>query len=89
MTPERTASVASVELIGYDRAEKPLAVPVPPGSSVVQVEEAVRAAGGRILRSRLRPTDRAHPAGVSAEDFARFNEMLASAVRRGDRKSVV
>lgn len=83
MAPETAPTQGPVELVGYDREGKPLAVAVAATTNAVEVEEGVRAAGGRILGSRALRLDRSRPAGISAEDFARFNELLSSSVRRG------
>lgn len=83
MPVDARAPDGGVELVGYDREGKPLSVAVPTTTNAVEVEEEVRAAGGRILGSRVIRLDRSRPAGVSAEDFARFNELLATSVRRG------
>lgn len=74
---------AKVELVGYDREGARLVTPVPPGEDPTRVEAQIRAGGGRVSFARLTRPDRARPRGVSAEDFARFNELLAATVRRG------
>jgi len=71
------------ELVGYDRDGKEVVAALPPDTDIPQVEERLRAAGGRLTAVLLTGPKRARPAGVSAEDFARFNELLGSAVRRG------
>ena len=81
MSGQKKAS--GVELIGYDRQEEKFATPLASGEDPTQIESWVRAQGGRISFARITQPDRPRPAGVSPEDFARFNEMLASAVRRG------
>ena len=55
----------------------------PPDASVIDAEREIRAQGGRLNLARVTEPDRARPRGVSAEDFARFNELLATSVRRG------
>jgi len=71
-----------VELVGFGRDGERIAVPVPEGADPTQVEARVREGGGRILSRRITRPERRRPPGISAEDFSRFNEMLASAVRR-------
>jgi type II secretory pathway component PulF len=71
------------ELVAYDRDGKEVVSAIPPDADVPQIEEQLRAAGGRLTTVLLTGPKRARPAGVSAEDFARFNELLGSAVRRG------
>ncbi|MFH1604673.1 MAG: type II secretion system F family protein, partial [Pseudomonadota bacterium] len=66
-----------------DSAGAPLVAAVPAGADPTDVEARVRAAGGRISFARMLRPDRARPRGVSAEDFARFNELLATSVQRG------
>ena len=72
-----------VELVGYDRQGANFATALPAGKDPTQIEEWIRSEGGRVSFARVSRPDRPRPAGVSAEDFARFNEMLAAAVRRG------
>lgn len=83
MSVDAKAPRDEVELVGYDREGKPLAVAVPPTTNAIEVEEEVRSAGGRILGSRVIRLDRSRPVGISAEDFARFNELLSTSVCRG------
>ena len=71
-----------LELIGHDAKGDAIAIPVADGVEAAEAESRVRAAGGRIVRAKRRPHG-AVPTGVSAQDFARFNEMLASAIQRG------
>ena len=71
------------KLVGYDRDGKAVVSAIPPEADVPQIEEQLRASGGRLTTVLLTGPKRARPAGVSAEDFARFNELLGSAVRRG------
>jgi len=71
------------ELLGYDRDGKEVVAALPPEADVPQLEAKLRAAGGRLTTVLFTGLKRARPAGVSAEDFARFNELLGSAVRRG------
>lgn len=83
--PARGQTAEPVEplvLIGLDAEDRPVRVPAPDGEDVLGVVERVRREGGRILSIR-RGSRGAVPGGVSAEDFARFNEMLATAVRVG------
>jgi type IV pilus assembly protein PilC len=70
------------ELVSYDPEGKEIVLAVPPDADVLAAEQKLRAAGGRLMAVLLLG-QRARPAGVSAEDFARFNELLGSAVRRG------
>ena len=65
------------------REGKAVFISIPPDAYVPEVEQKFRAAGGRMTAVWLTGPKRAQPAGVSAEDFARFNELLGSAVRRG------
>jgi type II secretory pathway component PulF len=71
------------ELVGYDKEGKELVSAVPPDADVAVAEEKLREAGGRLTRVLFTGPKRARPASVSAEEFARFNELLGSAVRRG------
>ncbi|MGO8705931.1 MAG: type II secretion system F family protein [Candidatus Brocadiia bacterium] len=73
---------ARVEMIGYDAAGAPMTVTEPDAADVVAAEEKVRKAGGRVSFIRRWAPDRLKPPGISAEDFARFNELLASAIQR-------
>ena len=72
-----------VELIGYDRTGAPMTVAASDAADAVASEEKVRKAGGRVSFARRAAPDRLKPPGISAEDFARFNELLASAIQRG------
>jgi type II secretory pathway component PulF len=71
------------ELVGCDPSGEQVASALPPEADVPQVEARLRAAGGRLTAVLLTGPKRVRPAGVSAEDFARFNELLGAAVRRG------
>ena len=75
-------NIERVTLVGYDKDGNPFETPVGPDADPLRVEAEVRMAGGRISLARLTKRDRPLPPGTSAEDFARFNEMLASAIRR-------
>jgi type II secretory pathway component PulF len=75
-TPER-------ELVGYDPQGKEVVIAIPSDADVPAVEQKLRAAGGRLTAVLFTGAKQARPAGVSAEDFARFNELLGSAVGRG------
>jgi len=83
MNDTEIQEAAQVELLGHDRQGEPMVVAVPKGADPTRVEAEVRRAGGRISFARVTRPDRARPRGVSAEDFARFNELLAASVRRG------
>jgi len=76
-------SDAAVTLVGHDKEGRPFELPVGPDDDPVEIEAKVREVGGRISLARLTKPDRPLPPGTAAEDFARFNEMLASAVRKG------
>jgi len=54
---------------------------LPRDADVLEVEEKVRAAGGRVVRIRRPRVTRETPRGVSAQDFARFNDLLANALQ--------
>jgi len=82
MNEERREAEAQIEFIGVDRAGEPIALPVPEGEDPTALEARIRREGGRVRRARMRSAAGTRPAGVSAEDFARFNEMLASALKR-------
>lgn len=73
---------AHVNLTGYDAAGNPLSVAVPPNADPVAVQQNILQSGGRVLSARWFRGDRPGPEGITAEQFARFNEMLATAVRR-------
>jgi type II secretory pathway component PulF len=77
------ASRPHVELTGYDAQGRPLTAPVPADGDPTAVQESVLRGGGRVVSSRWFDGDRSVPKGISAEEYARFNEMLALAVRRG------
>ena len=70
-----------IELKALDRDGQAHTAPVPPQGDVVAAEDAIRREGGRVVAAEVQWSRR--PAGISAEDFARFNEQLASAVQRG------
>ncbi|GEM_PF-126185 len=72
----------SMELIGTDAAGAPLRKVVAAGQDALQLEGEIRFGGGRVLRTELRRAPRA-AAAIAPEDFARFNEMLGDALRRG------
>ena len=77
-----TANHRSVELVAYDREDNLQTFPLPPDADPLEIESALRAGGCHVAYAKLRRPARAVPRGVSAENFARFNELLASAVRR-------
>jgi len=79
MTPDEEKEGTVLE--GHDGAGAPVAVFVPSGGDVTRQEAEIRGAGGRVERARR--VGGLKPAGVSAESFARFNESLAAALRRG------
>jgi len=81
-TPQSNADVP-VELTAYDTEDTPRTVAVPAGEDVTRREETLRAQGWRVVFGGRRRRRRALPRGVSPEDFARFNELLAGCVRRG------
>ena len=74
---------AGIEMIGYDPTGAPMTLAAPVAADVLAAEEKVRKAGGRVSFARQLTSDRLKPPGISAEDFARFNELLASAIQRG------
>lgn len=73
----------SAELVAYDPDDVRQTVPLLSGEDVPAREQALRDEGWRVVDGR-RPTARETlPRGVSAEEFARFNELLAGSVRYG------
>ena len=75
-------SPTTAELIGVDGKGKTFTLPVGPDDDPTRMEARVRSDGGRVHRTRVVEVSRSRPRGVSAEEFSRFNELLASAVRR-------
>lgn len=72
-----------LEMHGYDAAGKPIDAPVPENADPTKIQDAILHGGGRVLSSSWIAGDRISPKGISPEEFARFNDMLASAVAHG------
>ena len=71
-----------IEVLGQDQAGNEITRRVEAGEDVMSVEARVRAEGGRVFLARRVTPERRRPRGISAEEFARFNEMLAASVKR-------
>jgi len=81
--PPQSNSDIPVELTAYDTEDAPQTLALPAGEDVTRREETLRTQGWRVVFGRKRRRRQALPRGVSPEDFARFNELLAGCVRRG------
>ena len=83
MSEPNNTSRPHVELTGYDAQGKPLSASVPANTDPTAVQDNILHKGGRVLSSHWTAGDRVSPKGISLLEFARFNEMLATAVGRG------
>jgi len=73
---------ATLEVAGQDREGNAFQRTIETTEDAMAVEARVRAEGGRVFSARRLGPERRRPSGVSPEEFARFNEMLAASVKR-------
>ncbi len=72
-----------IRLSGHDGEGRPLEAAIPEGADPTAVIADIRAHGGRVMSVEVRGPRGARPSGVSSEEFALFNDMLASAIEQG------